>query len=481
MIPQVALHSKYNPQKEAETFAGSIKTNPAIIVISEPGESYAAESLRKRFPSAKLIALRYSQTLFSESDFLWDSVWRPQAGSLEFFLIQNIHDEELSNTIFIPWKPADRAFPDEAKLVWQGIATAIKMIQSEMATRTFFGKRWLANILRNSMFAEQVIDFSFYAERVIFAAAGQSLEKCLSKKTGAPIAAVSSALSALAYRGVKPIFCVSTDGGFWAAAHLKRIATDIPVLFPLEAAIPSNVLINNPLSFLNYGSKTESFFLDALQAPSISAQRNGSVSGTMAELLFNFRIKKIYLCGLDLAEGKGFQHARPHASGIAKTFRTMPLASIIAKGGNPQSLEIYANWFMQLPKEKTDCLIRVGEEGRALPSIKTISLKAFLTQMPTVMPQIRTQTIKKISKKDRFALVHTYLLLLEKTAKLKNGATKFLERGIEKEAAEFLAYPELLVAIKNRGTKERSIAAQKLCEKVSVEIKKLRQRLQIHE
>ena len=34
------LHSKYNPQKEADNFALQVKTTPVFVVLTEPGESY---------------------------------------------------------------------------------------------------------------------------------------------------------------------------------------------------------------------------------------------------------------------------------------------------------------------------------------------------------------------------------------------------------------------------------------------------------
>lgn len=81
----VKLHSAYNPQKEAERFSETITGSPKIIIITEPGESYLAPVLRNKFPHAKLIAIRYTDTYFLSSDKLWNSVWRPVHGNLDFF------------------------------------------------------------------------------------------------------------------------------------------------------------------------------------------------------------------------------------------------------------------------------------------------------------------------------------------------------------------------------------------------------------
>ena len=92
MVNQVKLHSAYNPQKEAERFCENITGNPKIILITEPGESYLVTPLRKKFPNTKIIAIRYTDTYFLDSDKLWDQVWRPADGNLTFFIINRLCD-----------------------------------------------------------------------------------------------------------------------------------------------------------------------------------------------------------------------------------------------------------------------------------------------------------------------------------------------------------------------------------------------------
>ena len=167
MIKQVKLHSSYNPQKEAERFSDTIQGNPKIIVITEPGESYLASALHKKFPKAKLIAMRYTDNYFLESDKFWDKVWRPASGNPSFFLVNNIPDEFLSSTLFLPWKPAENVWPDSATWVWKEISAAVKIIQSLIATRSFFGKRWLKNMGDNFIFTENPVKLDFLGENNI--------------------------------------------------------------------------------------------------------------------------------------------------------------------------------------------------------------------------------------------------------------------------------------------------------------------------
>ena len=66
----MSLHSAYNPFKEAERYLDSHNFTyaPLYIVVTEPGESYLAQTIKTRFPETKIIAIRYTTNLFRDSD-----------------------------------------------------------------------------------------------------------------------------------------------------------------------------------------------------------------------------------------------------------------------------------------------------------------------------------------------------------------------------------------------------------------------------
>ena len=247
------------------------------------------ESFRCRYPQALLVALRYDPVQFTDSDSLWDAVWRPdQAQRPEAFLFNLIPDEYLPLTVFVSWKPADALWPDRAELVWQGIASLMRLQKDVMYTRTTFGRRWLGNMVRNFMLACHAAAINPISEPVFLALSGPTLEKQLPfERSRFFVCSASSALSALHARGCRPDLCLATDGGFWALPLFRDLESGIPVAFSLETAIPSRVLAAHPSIFLSYGSALENDFFSMLGIVPDPAFRNGTIAGTAIQYLLS--------------------------------------------------------------------------------------------------------------------------------------------------------------------------------------------------
>ncbi len=369
-MSELRIHSKYNPHREAQHFVNAISDSYKIIVITEPGESYLVEPLRERFPHTVLIAIRYTATLFNESDSLWDFVWRPSSRSLPFFLINHIPDELLASTRFLSWKPADKAFPVESEQIWSEIQSAVGMIKQIMYTRSFFGTRWLKNSIKNVIHLQKPAIIDFGTQDFLLTGAGPSLSdvsphitKQLSTVT------VSSAFNALLYKGIRPDLCISTDAGYWALRHFDHIDTALPIAFPLEAAIPSSTLEQNDCIPLSYGSPLEQELFSQAGFAVQLAKENGTVMGTALELLLNHTQKNIFISGLDLAATKGFSHAQPHSSTLFAAQTTNKVKSLTGtltvQNFNTESLSVYRQWFLQLPPVKAHRITYMGNTALA--------------------------------------------------------------------------------------------------------------------
>lgn len=486
MLKQVKLHSAYNPQKEAERFCAAIQSNPKIIVITEPGESYIAPILRTQFPSAKLIAIRYTDTYFLQSDILWDAVWRPVHGNLDFFIIHNIPDEFLCVSIFLPWKPAELVWKESADFVWKTIAASVKIIQSVIATRDFFGQRWFKNITDNFLFAEHLVNFEFKNTDSVFAASGGSLAVYLKQnKNGLNkrfILAASSAVPALIEYGISPALCLSTDGGFWAGGHLKRIPEHIPVCFPPEAKIPYTVLKKNPCVFLTYNSLPETLFFTDFEIIPKKAVRNGTVSGTGVELLLDYTKGNIYAAGLDLEGSKGFPHTQPHESLKSKetAFSKLNPVSQFAAVSNfdTRSLEIYAKWFSQIPAQRACRIFRLGNKGRDIENIKRISFERFDETAEQNPPPPSIHYLPKKSKLDKKIIVYEFYKNLQKKidsglflTEIKSGIQDVKQKKIENELASLISFQSYIKYIKEEKTKNTAETEQQLKDELTAFIR----------
>ena len=468
-MPPFRLHSKYNPHKEAEHFVSALEGTPSIIVITEPGESYLAPILKARFPSTKRIAVRYTETLFSDSDNLWDAVWRPASGSLPFFLLSHIPDEKLAGTRFLSWKPADKAFPDAANTIWHDIRYAISMLTSVMHTRSFFGNKWLKNTFDNVIRLERPAALHFGTQDFILAGAGPTLEQ-LTAAHAAPysLLAVSSACASLTARHIPIDLCIGTDAGYWALPHFDRLPASVPVAFPLEAAIPASILKTHPGIPLSYHSPLENALFTQTNLQPLAARENGTVTGTACELLLRHTDRNIILAGVDLAAAKGCTHARPHAS-ISRLFATAdrihPLAGALAvQNFATQSLETYRQWFLQLPPTSAERLSRAGIGGAPLANIKTVAHPAPSPKKVRLSAIIYAAPSRQERREIALSLLNTLrtdipALIATDPAQLAQDAVT-----LEKQVCALCSYTAYGTLIKNPADKKAQTA---LAEQVS--------------
>ena len=100
------LHSSYSPQKEAQRFVENLKFpfSPEIIFITEPGISYCADFFRQKFPSSKLVVIRYL-TDFKQFDNKFDFVidffsFNNNSHAFEKFLSSHFCDSEILCSVF---------------------------------------------------------------------------------------------------------------------------------------------------------------------------------------------------------------------------------------------------------------------------------------------------------------------------------------------------------------------------------------------
>ena len=441
------------------------------------------------------MAMRYTDNYFLESDKFWDRVWRPASGNPSFFLVNNIPDEFSSSTLFLPWKPAEKVWPDSASWVWKEISEAVKIIQSLIATRSFFGKRWLKNMGDNFIFTEKPVNLDFFGENNIenkpsfFAGAGPSLDEVLDNYSDNineifNIAA-ASALPAVLSRNIKLDLCVSTDGGFWATNHLKYLKDEkfkeTALAFPLEAKIPYQILKNNNCLFLSYGSSLENLFFTNLGIAPIPAKRNGTVSGTAIELLLDEAGGKIFIAGLDLKESKGFSHCSPHESQIQKEIKANRLDTLsnfaAISNFDLRSLRTYEKWFCRMPVPRAERLFRIGKSLPPLGNIKSIDGEDFKAQVraqeKTNKKNIQVRQVEHKTLKEKKALLSgIYQNIKEEIKnktffdKIKISAKEKELSSPEKELCEFISFQNYMTFLKEKDTPNEAEIKLKLEDEI---------------
>ena len=356
----IPLHSKYNPEREAELFASSAETDflPSCVLVTEPALAYCVLPLRQKFPGAKLYAVRYCAD-FAETDALFDRVFylhSPDGGAqLENTLFSVIGDEEICSCRFLSWVPSAKIFTAEDKETWCAIKNAVNKARMSLVTHSHFAKRWFKNAYIFCVAANKTAEIHAGTQPVVVAASGTSLLQSLAplKENRASyfLLAVSSALSPLLAAGLEPDLVISTDGGYWAKRHLEELKDRpaLPLALSVEGACPAVVLGKNPIVPLGFSDGFETTMARFCGFTPMRAERNGTVSGTALEFALNITSGDIFLCGLDLASSKGMQHCPPNRLETVNESADMKMQTkegrLTRARCNSDALGIYRKWF----------------------------------------------------------------------------------------------------------------------------------------
>ena len=352
----VYLHSSYSPKKEAGRWVDNINLlfEPESIIITEPALAFQLPYLKARFPNCKIAAVRYSHD-FDAYNTSFDFVfYAEKEGQLFSSLTRSFSEEKIYSVLFLSWTASEKAFPKENKRAWQEIKQALERAKTLLVTRQCFEKRWLLNSLNLLKYTEHFFEVKKTDLPILIAASGPSLSDCIKeiKKNQEKffIIALSSAILPLLKNDIKPDICLSSDGGYWAKAHLKSLfENDLPLAIPLEAALPKKLFKSKRIIPLAYSDGPSAELLKALKLDFTKAERNPTVSGSALKLAENITSGKIFFAGLDLAVSRGFNHTQPNEleKNSALTDRLLESKEKrLFKASLPsQSLEIYRDWF----------------------------------------------------------------------------------------------------------------------------------------
>ncbi|MDR2176874.1 MAG: DUF115 domain-containing protein [Treponema sp.] len=387
-----ALHSRYNPQGEAERYLDALSISPAIrcFVLIEPGLGYMIPVLSRRFPGARIIVLHVSGD--SANRVCRDSAgrsgantvyWNPACGlPAEDFLAREL--EELTrdrnfgpdfgpqSIKIIEWRPSLDFYGDSCVKLLSAAAAAIRRFDAERRTLHAFGRRWFRNFLKNLRVlcrSPLVRDFRKTDAPILVTGSGPSLEeslpfiKKLAEGQNHFIIAASSSVMALLHRGIVPNLVLSTDGGGWAPLHLyelfrtsgparkaaNRGAFSLAVGF--TASLPSQCG-GLPALGIADGSLWQTLVLRGLGIPHLALPQRGTVTATALDLALALGRGKIIIAGMDLDSRDIRTHARPYgfdrlwregASRFRSEYSQSFFRRMAAREGG--SYRIYAEWF----------------------------------------------------------------------------------------------------------------------------------------
>jgi hypothetical protein len=401
-----ALHSRYNPLREAEKYVNALNLRGAeYLILIEPGLGYMIPLLAEKYPEARIIALHVEDQGAGSMDGSAVS-WHPESGTgPEEFLSRTIPDLAASAIKIVEWRPALVCYGEAYLKLLSAAAAFIKRSDANFRTVKGFGRRWFRNFFKNLKLLGSFPVYENFSLPVVITGSGPGLEESLpliaemKQKDGLFILAASSSVKALVSRGLIPDMVISTDGGPWALLHLYECfrrtgtaANDVngavireragsgprpPVIAAaLSAALPSQCA-GLPLLAISDGSFWQSLILQGLKLPHIPLTQRGTVSASAIDLALKLGSGKVFIAGMDLAVRDIRTHVRPYSFDrllAEKASRINPVYSqayvrsaAISDGGSHQ---IYASWFGSQLKVYPDRLYTLGSNNQVFQDLK---------------------------------------------------------------------------------------------------------------
>ena len=381
-----SLHSKYNPQIEAERYIEKLSLNGDLryFILIEPGLGYIIAPLKKKIPGAKTIALYVEKPInqltiespMKSTPEAPDSQWYPETGiSLQDFLEVSIPDDEASKVKILEWRPALAVYGKAYLTLVEQASIFIKRIYSNRRTVMAFGARWFKNFFKNLDFLKNVLFFqnSFPVSLpLLVTGAGPALEESIPllktcPRSGFFILASSSSSLALEAEGIFPDMVITSDGSQWAKFHLYDHYRNVKLKIDnndtnwesfclaaaLTAALPSQCE-TTPVLAISDGSFWQALILKELAIPFIALPQRGTVTATALDLAFNLTKENIYITGMDLVNRDIRSHSRPYsfdrfiqekASRHDPQYSQSYKRALSLKTGG--SYGVYASWFQK--------------------------------------------------------------------------------------------------------------------------------------
>ncbi|PIC88554.1 hypothetical protein CSV71_14290 [Sporosarcina sp. P21c] len=338
------LQSKYDPQKEAERFAGKFTDEPInYVLFVGVGTAYHIEAFVESHPDTKFAIYEPNEEVLHAylSNFRLDKL--PVRNLLKIFTgteqeqvtlkVQQLLAKSNNVLKIITLPVYEKMYGEQINGILENALEAIKNKHSSLATNVAFQKRWTINSIKNFPTVLQTpnilhdIDRSaFEGKPAIIVAAGPSLNEEFEnlryiKEHGlAYIFSVGSAINALIEQGIYPDAACTYDPKETNYVVIEKIKekniSNIPLIF--GTSVGYETLENYPGKMLHMITNQDTVTPAYLNHPSeISVVIDApSIAVITYQLLAQLGCSQIILAGQNLA----YQNNKRYAQGIDYSF-----------------------------------------------------------------------------------------------------------------------------------------------------------------
>lgn len=257
------LESRYNPDREAETFVNSIDLSKSYYIITGISSGHVINKLNEINPDAIVICIERTEI---DIEFLLQLPIVKQLKQTKniFFAVPETLEETILNT-YLPAKYGDikiierktwlQENEDIIPIITQKINKAIGIVSADYSVQAHFGKIWQKNIINNLKILSKIgypKDLCFdNSKHAYVVAAGPSLDKSIMKikQCSKPfIISTDTAYGTLLKNSIIPDIVISIDGQNISTNHfINNNFYNTLFLFDLcsNSSIAQNILEHN--------------------------------------------------------------------------------------------------------------------------------------------------------------------------------------------------------------------------------------------
>ena len=322
-VDGVALHSPYDPAREARRFIReTVGTEPpSVVVILGECVGHLSRAVREAHPRAQVLPLLYSPEIPWVAGISPEGGWDPsREEGLEEYLRARLDELLVDGLRVIEWPPSARAFPAVSRAANEAVRRVVQELNGSFVTTVAAGRLWVRNCVSNFLHVDNVLAGPRCPQGrpILVAAPGPSLEQAaavIERVRGrVSLWALPSSCPFLLDHGLPPDLVIMTDPGYYALHHLQFAPPPCPLLMPLSAARgtweirprPPAILVEQP--FL-----VERSLLSAARLEARPVTPHGTVTATAIELALSCTEGPVIVAGVDLGSRDLLTHARPNA------------------------------------------------------------------------------------------------------------------------------------------------------------------------
>lgn len=329
----VQIHSKYDPQREVDTFLQRFPqlADSSHIFIIGIGLGYHIAQIIAENPSVKLTIYEPNEAILF--NYLQQNKLTNNISEL-FVSLHDVKDLEklaknfTDETATMVWPSYQRLYVEEIQETQQNLVKLLKHTRDSLGVNVSFQHRWIVNSLLNypkTIKTSNIISVEYQKvfddKPVIIVAAGPSLNeelpllKAIKEEESAYIFAVGSAINALLHANITPHAVFSYDPASMNQLVIQKIKdeniTNIPLVF--GTSVGCETIMHYPGKLVHMVTSADTLASNILRiSPKVIIEDSPSIAVMALQVVKKLNMAPIILVGQNL----GYVNDTYYAQGI---------------------------------------------------------------------------------------------------------------------------------------------------------------------